>query len=120
MEAERRNWLGNVSLTCWLVFARLVRQGPTLVTSEACGLVRPRSVGPCASRPHLRTELATVINRSVPFSGALNLDQLCAHAAWVPVQAGSETDLGTALFSIYHPPDETLELPVHTFREFDS
>ena len=40
----------------------------------------------------------------MPFSGALNLDQLCAHAAWVPVQAGSETDLGTALFSIYHRP----------------
>jgi hypothetical protein len=48
----------------------------------------------------------------------LDLHPLGAGAVLVPVQAGSETDLGTALVSIYPSPDEARELPVHTFRDY--
>lgn len=44
--------------------------------------------------------------------------QLYASSFVVPVQAGSETDLGTALFLIYPSTDGVRELPVFTSRDY--
>ena len=44
--------------------------------------------------------------------------QLYAGSFIVPMQAGSETDLGTALFLTYPCPDGIRELPVFTCRDY--
>jgi hypothetical protein len=43
--------------------------------------------------------------------------QLYAGTFVVPVQAGSEADLGTAAFWIYPSPDGVRELPIFTVRD---
>src|SRR6266481_7169333 len=44
--------------------------------------------------------------------------QLYAGSFVVPVQAGSEADLGTAMFLIYPTPDKIQELPIFTSRDY--
>jgi SseB protein N-terminal domain len=44
--------------------------------------------------------------------------QLYAGSFIVPVQAGTEADLGTALFLTYPSPDGVRELPVFTSRDY--
>ena len=44
--------------------------------------------------------------------------QLYAASFVVPVQAGSEADLGKAMFLIYPSPDRIQELPIFTSRDY--
>jgi hypothetical protein len=94
------------------------------ITSESISNVLPSYVP--TSSPHRRVKEGKALSgldaaslRLLTDRGRVSdLHPLGAGAVLVPVQVGSETDLGTALVSIYPSPDEARELPVHTFRDY--